>query len=539
MSEVEKSAKADEPSPSEFDSLVSVDSVLEQDRKNRQALLILMDAQRERKNHIFAMDVRMGVTRSFVTSVSLEWLAQRVRFATELPMFKEYKDPETGKIRLDRETAAMIQQREPNWTRQFPMTLYLAKRRRHKFPPLLLVATQDWVDEPASDEWGGNGQALKDSVNAQSLDSLGTYVDLHLTEKDLLYAIDGQHRLMAVKGLTDLLNNGKIFARDDTGKQRALSVSIDEIIEQSKGEVSRTHLQQLLAERIGVEIIPAVLKGETRKEALRRIRSIFVHVNRTAVALTKGEIAQLDEDDGFAVVARLVAFSHPLLKDRVHLKKGQLPTSSDDITTLETLVTVCSEYLRQFEAYADWLPDSKTEMSLRPEEESLDAGYTSLSEYFTCFAEIPSYKRILQGKSPKEVREAEGNLLFRPMAQIALAEALGSLIVNKQRKLPHLIEVLSSKEKEGMLNYKDPKTPWHVVIWDPNRETMERSASAQKLCTRLLIHVLGGGTPDDNAYEDLRKAFAQARIVDREKKEALDLKGQRVSPDKVELPTPW
>lgn len=526
-------------SKKEFDDLMSIDDVLQQDRKNRQALLILLDAQRERRDHLLTMDVRMGVTRSFMTSVSLEWLAQRVRFATELPMFKEYRDPETGRVRLDRETATMVQQREPNWTRQFPMALYLAKRRRHKFPPVLLVATQDWVDEPSSDQWDSLKRALKDSVNIQALDSLGRYVDLHLTEKDLLYAIDGQHRLMAIKGLTELLNNGKLFARDDKGRERSLSITIDEIVEQSRGDVSRSDLQQLLSERIGIEIIPAVMKGETRLQALRRVRSIFVHVNRTAVPLTSGEIAVLDEDDGFAVAARLVAFSHPLFKDRVHLKKGNLPISSEDLTTLETLVAIAKKYLGQFPDYADWKPDSKTEMAIRPEEESLDSGYTKLTEYFSALAEIPSYKRVLQGRSPREFREDEGNLLFRPMAQIALAEALGSLVSGKQRKLSNLVETLAAKENEGMLNYMDPATPWHVVVYDPNRKTMERKASAQTMCTRLLIHVLGGGTPDEEAYQNLREDFAEARIVDREKNHAIDLKGKRVSPDKIDLPSPW
>jgi hypothetical protein len=64
---------------SEFDGLMAVDDVLAQEQKYRQALLILLDRQRQKKDHLFAMEARMGVTRSFVTSAPLSWVAQQVR----------------------------------------------------------------------------------------------------------------------------------------------------------------------------------------------------------------------------------------------------------------------------------------------------------------------------------------------------------------------------------------------------------------------------------------------------------------------------
>lgn len=522
----------------EFEKLISVDGVLEQERKNRQALLILLDKERERRDHLFAVDARMGTTRSFVTTATLEWVARRVRFATEMPMFKEYRD-DAGKVRLDRETAAIIQQREPDWRRQFSMTLYLAKRRRHKFPPLLLVVTQRWVDEPGADDWDGTGRALRDSVNVNSLDSLGRFVDLHLADEDLLFAIDGQHRLMALQGLADLLSTGRLAARGKDGETRTLTITIDEIVENSKERISRTDLQQLLAERIGIEIIPAVLKGETRHDALRRLRSIFVHVNRTAVPLTKGELALLDEDDGFAVVARLVVVEHGLLKNRVQLKKGQLLPSAAELTTLETVVAIARSYLGQFGEYASWKPDTKTEMAMRPEEESLDSGYRRLAEYFSAMEGIPSYKRVMQGGSAKALREDEGNILFRPMVQIALAEALGTLVAEKQRKLSTLIEMLSAKENEGLLSCNEPSSPWFGVVNEPLSKNMRRTEAARNLCCRLLIHVLGGGTNNEKVYEELKSDFANSRLMDVEKNYAVDLKGQQVPLEKVEPPSPW
>ena len=97
------------------------------------------------------------------------------------------------------------------------MTLYLAARRNHKFPPLLVVITQKWVDDARADEWE-TGFATKDSLEYEPLDSSGYFVDLALEADSMLYAIDGQHRLMAIKGLKELSDTGQLGSRRASGK---------------------------------------------------------------------------------------------------------------------------------------------------------------------------------------------------------------------------------------------------------------------------------------------------------------------------------
>ena len=65
-----------------------------------------------------------------------------------------------------------------------------------------------------------------------------------------------------------------------------------------------SEFNKIFEETIPVEYIPAVLKGETQVEAKKRIRSIFVSINKHAKPPTQGEVAVLDDDNGFAVVAR-------------------------------------------------------------------------------------------------------------------------------------------------------------------------------------------------------------------------------------------
>ena len=53
-----------------------------------------------------------------------------------------------------------------------------------------------------------------------------------------------------------------------------------------------------------------------------------------------------------------------------------------------------------------------------------------MAEYFDHIATIPSHVAFIQGKQASELRKSKGgedNILFRPMVQIALAEAIGEL----------------------------------------------------------------------------------------------------------------
>ena len=52
-----------------------------------------------------------------------------------------------------------------------------------------------------------------------------------------------------------------------------------------------------------------------------------------------------------------------------------------------------------------------------------------MDEYFNHLATLPSHVAFIQGKPASDLRKKEGedNILFRPVVQIALAEAIGKL----------------------------------------------------------------------------------------------------------------
>lgn len=261
-----------------------IDSILQREEQDKQALALLLGQQREKAGHLLTLQVPMGEISSFVTSVDLGWVAGWVRFAANLPMFKEKSDSEGKRIKADQSTIADIQQRQLDWKRQLDMTAYLAIRKHHKFPPLLLVGYQDWICDEKAEEWGVDNRAMQDSLTATPMESKGSYCDLDFTGTKF-YALDGQHRLMAIIGLRDLLTKGVLY-KSKTGREpTSSSITRDEIIElihketnEDKGAI-HNRLEGLMNERIGIEIMPAVSYGETYEEALLRLRQTFVDVN--------------------------------------------------------------------------------------------------------------------------------------------------------------------------------------------------------------------------------------------------------------------
>ena len=518
------------------------DEVLEHDDNKQKALQVLLNGLREKERNHLALSSEMGGSRSYVTSVSLEWIAKKLKYASQLPIFREKRD-QHGRVVPDAETISMIQQRDPDHRRELQMTLYLAARRSHKFPPILAVVTQDWVDNPNSDNWNSNKRAITDSCVVVNLDSDGHYVDLRLSEDDFLYVIDGQHRLMGIRGLETLLTNGRIFTRNKLGKQLPKSIAIEDITDSLNNSISRSDLQRLMRERVGIEVIPAVMKNETQDEARRRLRSIFVHVNQHAQPLSEGEIALLNEDDGFAVVARSVMVTHPLLRGRTEKASRQLSEKSSSFTTLQALVKISENYLGQKQEYTTWKRNLITRLRIRPDEAALDRGIACLTEYYNKLAEIPSYKDIINGAKVSDYRsrsEGRAHLLFLPAAQQALAEAIGKLTSSSNTyELSAIMGMIQREDANDGFDITNAKNPWWGVVYNAHKKKINNTAQASNLCARLLAHVLGGGTTDLAARKSLEAEFQEARKIDPDGEKALDLQKREVPFGQVSLPTPW
>lgn len=548
-----------------------INDVDEKDIKRERVLRGILDSHVDKKYHFLAVSSNMGSSRSYISSVPLKWFASNVRFASEQPIetFRGYRDEHGKSVDINKDTLDFISQRKPDWSRQLAMTTYLSVRKHRKFPPVLLVAYQDWIFDSTDDRWGPDKRALEDSVTYKSLDSLSHIVDLnHLHTQ--FYALDGQHRLMAVKGFRDLLE-GSLQHKKKDGTPTNKSITIQDFISHFQKNINkdvseneiRIELNSIMdEERIGVEIIPAVQVKETIEEAFVRLRQIFVDVNQNAKSLAKGELALLDETNGFRIVARQVMVIHPLFRDKnsdgellVDTKSKQLSETGDYYTTLDTMVEIARRYLGQFDKFHGWkenIGNVKGVGSLRPEDEELEEARKKLQSYFDAMMTLPSHKKMTHGKRVSDIRSSEkqfdDNILFRPMTQEALATALGRLETRSDEhggsiSLEDAISKLGRGDNpdEPHLRLTNPASPFFGILCDPIDKKMRRTESYKKLATRMFMFLLGGETQSEEEQEKLREAVFNSRRVfeDEETTLAIGYDGNHVEEAHFQLPSPW
>lgn len=527
-------------------------------RKKERVLRGLLDTLRNQKDSFLAVSAKMGSSHSYISSVPLKWFAD-VRFASDLKVFQEYRDERGKSVAINQATLDLLSQRKPDWRRQLVMTAYLLLRPHHKFPPVLLVAYQDWIFDPDSDKWGADKRALEDSVLHKSLDTGSWVVDFNHSITQF-YALDGQHRLMAVKGLRELLD-GNLPQRKKDGTPSKVSITIEDMLpyvpENMSENAFRSKLNSTMEEKIGVEIIPAVQVGETIEEAFARLRQIFVDVNQNAKKLEKGELALLDETDGFSIVARRIMVSHPLFRSKdpdgellVDTKSGQLNEKNNSYTTLQTIVEVARLYLGQLDGPDAWGNDLcgiKGAGSLRPTDEGLEEGQEKLKAYFDAMMTLPSHVKMTQGKSVSELRSREDNcddnILFRPITQEALAQAVGELERGGGVTPKEIIKKLGKKDNpnESNLRLTDPASPFFGILCDPVDKKMRRQEKHKKLVTEMFIYLLGGGFEQDERRERLKTDVFDSRLVVEAgtESQAIGYHGKQIPKRDFELPVPW
>ena len=547
-----------EPTLEDMDAILDVERTKQREQR---VLSQLLETLRKQTNHHLVLHVRMGEVSSYLTSVTLDWVATNVRFAADLPIFRESSEG-SKRIQVDPETIELVQQRQPDWRRQLQMAAYLATRRHHKFPPLLLVGYQGWVYKHRDEKWGTDAHAMNDSLNLQGLEPTGNYWDLDDTETEF-YALDGQHRLMGILGLRELIQTGNLHALDQNrNPKRAGGLSREEIVEHIHIGTGESHadiherLQHVMDERIGIEIVPAVRFGETYIEALQRLRQMFVDVNENAKVLSTGELVQLDEANGYRIVARRLLARNDLLKEgrtadgeprpKVDTIATTLSEASNCYTTLRTLAEIVRIYLNENKAlpesntYASWGNLVAKGVYVRPEDSALNHGEQSMAEYFDHLATLPSHEAFIQGKPASELRKSDGgddNILFRPMVQTALADAIGKLM-SRGVSIKNIVDELGDREQRGELKLTKRSGPWFGVVCDASGK-MRRQKKHEALCSRLFEYLLGGGIKDDFDRERLREDFATERRLDPETDLAINLEGNQVETAKVRLPNPW
>jgi hypothetical protein len=545
----------------------------------REMLAALLGQTIARKGQFAAFASTMGRTAqrngdhgvpvpSYTVLHSLEWISHQIRLGSEMPFMENKIDPESGRVVVDYSNADEIKQRAPDWTRQAALAAYLAQPQR-KFGPIMAVISPDWVEDPKHPNWDENGRARCSAIEFSPLEPSGT-VGM-LTLKDLrVYALDGQHRVLGMRGLRELRDHGFLQMRARDGSPRATQMSRDEFFE-SFG-LSIEMLQSIFNDTMPVEYTPAVVAGETHAEATRRIRRTFIAINSYAKKTDKGENILLDETDGFAIVARRIAVNHPLFEgggtnQRVNWKTTSIPSGRIPfITTLSAIQEMARVYLTatRSDVVGTWKATMTGVVPVRPSDEELDAACEALAEFFDHVWKLPLFQRLKDIGAKDELAFLEkwrefprftrtgavvegtgsfrGHLLLRPLGQIILANAVAELAYPEERggiglSLKMIFKRLSALDEDDGFEAHRPRNVWWGVTYTPTtNRILNRGKSWGH---KLLVHMVAGIT-DEEARRELWWDWVSARGVDLKRKTWKNQQGRvaRFDWDVAELPEP-
>ena len=552
------------------DELMNFDELSKFERKQKQLLVQALDTQKTKKDRYFAQKVNMGdaIMRSkdqslpsYVTVQTLNFVAEKILMGSQMPFMREKintdrKSKEFGKLILDNESIEMIMQRAPDWTRQMELTAYLL-RDNHKFTSLLAVAEPSWINDPESSNYGEDGRALKDAIEYESLTSDGSFGLLNL-ENLKIFALDGQHRIMGIRGVKELLDTGQITYKDKIGNSKKDEFEKREYLI-DKLDTRSSAFSKILDETISIEFIPAILQGETRDQARIRLRNYFVDINKNAKKIQKGDEASLDETDGYKIVGRNVGFKHPIFVtetvNRINRTDQSIVKTSNYIATGFSLTVIAENYLKKSDKDRDnsWKPLFKNIM-VRPSEEELERAKKELTEFFNHMQNLGIFRRIERGESIPKLREFpeknknkknyatsqenEGHLLLRPIGQQILAEAVGRL-VSKGANLKAIFEKVEKIDLAGQFQAHKPSSIFYGVTVDIEGKRM--LTGNQSEAADYLEYLLSG-QPDPKIQQKYLNQIIEKRSDPTNPDEWVGFDGKKEkknNKDKVYLPKPF
>lgn len=321
----------------------------------------------------------------------------------------------------------------------------------------LLTSPQRFLGALTVGIWGGNPDFQEVGMTDQS--GLMTGIDddwglLVLNGDETYFAIDGQHRLQAIKDAV-------------------------------------TRNPDLGPEKIAVLFVPHYDDEKGRE----RTRRLFTSINRKAQRTTKAENIALDEDDGIAIVTRRLLDEHDLLGRDGVVRIFSRPPTSDGRYTLAgaaiprtdphawTNMGTLYEMLRPRDpgvgpgrrrptALGFGLHPSmcaRPEDALRPTDAVLDNSYTVLSRRIddlldacgglrSALAEGAAHGTARDLRAP-ENGEEHGHALMRPIIQRHLAQTLGFLVGDQQR-----LTWDEALTRLGEMDWELGQPPWTAVF---------------------------------------------------------------------------
>jgi DNA sulfur modification protein DndB len=309
----------------------------------------------------------MGSLEYYLTTMKAGEVVDKIRVAKELPQWENM-------------TIEERMQRDLDWKRIEKEIARFMATDPDRFYGALLVAIYN--------NEGLSFESLEELSGLPKLyaNAAGSFGFLHFQGGELLFALDGQHRLkgtaVAISGLGEKGKELEDFPRN-------LEVAKDDV---------------------AIMLIPF--------SPASRARKIFNKVNKYAKSTSKGDNVITSEDDTYAIIARRLMMGvdgrPPVIPEPlVNWRSNTLTERMTKFTTISVLYESAKVLL------------GKVDTQFRPDEEKLDEHYEQVRQVWEALLD----KFSIFNRAVKKSREAlpdqrKQYLCLKPAGQLALIEAI-------------------------------------------------------------------------------------------------------------------
>ena len=357
------------------------------------------------------------------------------------------------------------------------------------------------------------------------------------------YALDGQHRLAAIKTILEPTSDSKHrFARD---------------------YVSEGFKQRFREEEISVIMVVQDPGGDERvkDEILRDYRRLFSSLNRYARATDESTNIIMDEDDGISILTRRLIREHDFFKwlvedpteySIVKTTKGKnLKTGDAYFTQIEVLYAMNRTFLNSASRNArGWklsedeiIPDKdfkKIWRIIRPSDEVLDEYYGELVAIWDgLLTNLPDLRQPpanmrTHNPAPGEEDNSVDHVLYWPIGQQMVATVIRELLDHRATDLGS--DVLSRDEVRkalaplGLVDWSLHRPPWrHLLLVQATdrsgnvswRMRNEGRTDALTVAQETLEFIVGVTPLDEEGAAALCQRWMNALLPEQDEDDAL------------------
>ena len=284
----------------------------------------------------------------------------------------------------------------------------------------------------------------------QPLEGFSGYGTLTMGGDYVLFALDGQHRLAAIK---------------------EACLSETDLASESQTVILVWH------------------------DSTLKTRKLFTHVNKNARATTAAQNILLDDEDLYAEVARRLEREIPIFRERVNWRGNSLSATTTNVTTAPVLRLSANL----------WLDDYNIRSSL------VEIPETKVDEYYgevkgmweNIIPELKPLQEVLTGAA--EMRQLRDRyIIHTPVGQQSMIHAVQ---IARQRD----VSMEDIATRLGKIDWAKASQLWNRIIYNPDLNRMLPGRENWRFMGDVLGFVLGGEYDNEEQGELLRllKAYQE------------------------------